>query len=230
MVISKIWHFTKYGGYTVKSGYDLAIKLRRNGVIGKKGKGECSNQSGQSGPWKHIWALQVPPKIQMFIWRCYRNVLAVRENLRRRRVDVEADCLLCGNNGKTEVHLFFRCEIARLFWFASPSHLDVHGVEGEDFLSCWECLLQKFAQVEKMDEILQIVAFGLWRIWKWRNAVVFERQSLDPMDLVRCLFMRTNEYREVHSTTKVLRSELLRPPDKTGPHRRTWQKTPSRTF
>ncbi|CAL2267792.1 unnamed protein product [Prunus armeniaca] len=29
----QIWHFIKHGRYTVKSGYDLAIKLRRNGVI-----------------------------------------------------------------------------------------------------------------------------------------------------------------------------------------------------
>ncbi|VVA41757.1 PREDICTED: reverse mRNAase [Prunus dulcis] len=153
----QIWHFTKHGGYTVKSSYDLAIKLRRNGVIGRKGEGECSNQSGQSGSWKRIWALQVPPKIRMFIWLCCRNVAAVRENLRRRHVDVEADCPLCGNSGETEVHLFFRCEIARLFWFASPLQLDAHGVKGEDFLSCWEWLLQKFAQVDQMDEILQMV-------------------------------------------------------------------------
>ncbi|XP_021800524.1 uncharacterized protein LOC110744812 [Prunus avium] len=160
----------------------------------------------------------------MFIWRCCRNVLAVRENLRRRRVDVEADCPLCGDNGETEVHLFFRCEIARLFWFATPLQLDVLGVDGEDFLSCWECLLQKFAQVDQIDEILQIVAFGLWRIWKGRNAVVFERQTLDPIDLVRCLRMQTNEYRGAHSATMVLRSELVRPPDVTCPPRRTWQK------
>ncbi|CAL9030287.1 unnamed protein product [Prunus brigantina] len=86
------------------------------------------------------------------------------------------------------------------------------------------------AQVDQMDKILQIVAFGLWRIWKGRNEVVFEGQSLDRMDLVRCLLMQTNEYREAHSTTMVLRSELLRPPDQTGPLRRTWQKPPSGSF
>ncbi|CAB4284327.1 unnamed protein product [Prunus armeniaca] len=137
----QIWHFIKHGRYTVKSGYDLAIKLRRNGVISRKGEGECSNQSGQRCPWKRIWALQMPSKTWMFIWRCCRNVLVVHENFRRRHVYVEVDCRLC----------------------------DVHGVEVEDFLSCWECLLQKFAHDEKMDEILQIMAFGLWRIWKGRN-------------------------------------------------------------
>lgn len=38
-----IWHFTKPGDYTVKSGYELAVNLQRNGEIGGKGEGESSN-------------------------------------------------------------------------------------------------------------------------------------------------------------------------------------------
>ncbi|CAL9004394.1 unnamed protein product, partial [Prunus brigantina] len=75
--------------------------------------------------------------------------------------------------------------IARLFWFASPLQLDAHRVVGEDFFSCWEWLLQKAAQMEQRDEFLPRVAFGLWRLWKGRNAVVFENQPLDPLELVR---------------------------------------------
>ncbi|CAB4298745.1 unnamed protein product [Prunus armeniaca] len=70
-----LWHFTKHGNYTVKSGYELAESLHRNGELNRKGEGECSNQKVQKSFWKGIWSL--------------------KDNLRRRRMDVENKCGLC---------------------------------------------------------------------------------------------------------------------------------------
>lgn len=38
-----IWHYTKNGLYTVKSGYLIAQDLSQNGEIGRKGVGESSD-------------------------------------------------------------------------------------------------------------------------------------------------------------------------------------------
>ncbi|CAL8993020.1 unnamed protein product, partial [Prunus brigantina] len=49
-----MWHFHKQGVYTVRSGYDLALYLKRNGELGVKGTGEGSRQSAQAAVWKGI--------------------------------------------------------------------------------------------------------------------------------------------------------------------------------
>ncbi|CAL9012588.1 unnamed protein product, partial [Prunus brigantina] len=75
-----MWHFHKQGVYTVRSGYDLALYLKRNGELGVKGTGEGSRQSGQAAVWKGIWRLRIPPKLQTFLWKACRSALAVRHN------------------------------------------------------------------------------------------------------------------------------------------------------
>lgn len=39
-----VWHFTGNGIYSVKSGYETALTLRRNGQLGIRSTGEGSNR------------------------------------------------------------------------------------------------------------------------------------------------------------------------------------------
>ncbi|CAL9015935.1 unnamed protein product [Prunus brigantina] len=80
-----MWHFHKQGVYTVRSGYDLALYLKRNGELGVKGDGEGSRASDQTAVWKGIWRLRIPPKLRTFIWKACRNALAMRHHLIKRR-------------------------------------------------------------------------------------------------------------------------------------------------
>ncbi|CAB4283736.1 unnamed protein product [Prunus armeniaca] len=90
-----MWHFHKQGVYTVRSGYDLALYLKRNGELGVKGDGEGSRQSNQAAIWKGIWRLRIPPKIRTFVWKACRNALVVRHHLKKRRVPVDNGCAFC---------------------------------------------------------------------------------------------------------------------------------------
>lgn len=49
-----MWHFTKHGGYSVPTGYELALKLRKNGEFGRKDEGEFSHGNDQKTFWKGI--------------------------------------------------------------------------------------------------------------------------------------------------------------------------------
>ncbi|CAL9013929.1 unnamed protein product [Prunus brigantina] len=222
----QVWHFTSHGGYTVRSGYEVALNLRRNGELGRKAEGETSQGNQQQRIWKSIWGLPVPPKIRTFLWKCCRNVLAVKENLLHRGIDVDTTCTLCGREGESQVHLFFTCEFARLFWFASPLQLDPSLVVGEDFIRCWANLLSKYEQVEHYSEILQACAFGLWRIWKTRNGMVFEGQVTDPRDAVECFKNQVQEFRIARMCVKPFINELPRPPEAQAEPVTSWQKPP----
>ena len=56
---------------------------------------------------------------------------------------------------EAQVHLFFKCPFARVFWFGYPSQLDVMSVEGEDFLMCWKWLLGKYGEVREGDRLMR---------------------------------------------------------------------------
>ncbi|KAL6289403.1 hypothetical protein ACE6H2_006913 [Prunus campanulata] len=226
----KIWHFNSHGAYTVRSGYEVALTLRRNGELGRKAEGETSQGDTQRRIWKSIWGVQVPPKIRTFLWKCCRNVLAVKENLRHRGLDVDTTCALCGQETETQVHLFFKCEFARVLWFASPLQLDPCQILGEDFSGCWEHLLKKYEQEEHCRDILQVCAFGLWRIWKTRNGAVFEGMRIDPLDAVECYQNQVQEFRTAQMRIKPLINSLPRPPEAQAEPVTSWRKPPYGMF
>ncbi|XVE66298.1 hypothetical protein DITRI_Ditri08aG0069500 [Diplodiscus trichospermus] len=64
-----IWHFTKSGRYSFKSGYNMLKDV--SGLQSLK----------VDGNWQHIWNLKVPPKVRHFMWQVGRNCLPTRDNL-----------------------------------------------------------------------------------------------------------------------------------------------------
>ncbi|KAL5580292.1 hypothetical protein UlMin_012734 [Ulmus minor] len=68
-----IWHHTRDGEYSVKSGYKTALSL--------DDMAECSNPQAVNKWWKSLWNLKIPPKIRNFTWRLYVFVVVLVENL-----------------------------------------------------------------------------------------------------------------------------------------------------
>lgn len=104
-----IWHHTKGGVYSVKTGYYIAQDLSRNGELGCKGRGESSAGQGRSKVWSTIWKLDVPYKLRHFIWRSRKNILMVKLNLQRRGIGLPTTCPTCGVAEETQCHMFFHC-------------------------------------------------------------------------------------------------------------------------
>ena len=61
--------------FTVKTAYRLALRLN------KQPWAEHSQSRAYKPIWRGIWALNVPPKVQTFLWRACSNCLPTRENL-----------------------------------------------------------------------------------------------------------------------------------------------------
>ncbi|XP_075475870.1 uncharacterized protein LOC142514222 [Primulina tabacum] len=68
-----VWHYSKSGKYTVKSGYWVGLE-----------NSSLSEENGVAREWGKIWNLQVPPKVKHFLWRATRNCLPVRASLQRK--------------------------------------------------------------------------------------------------------------------------------------------------
>ena len=39
--------------------------------------------------WKRIWAMNVPPKVRIFVWKAYSNILPTKANLFWKKVQVD---------------------------------------------------------------------------------------------------------------------------------------------
>lgn len=93
-----------------------------------------------------LWNLKVHLNLRHFIWKGCKNILVMHTNLQCRGIRLEPGYLFCTQDMETQVHLFFCCPFARVFWFGSPLQLGVTMVVGGDFMECWKWLCKKYGE------------------------------------------------------------------------------------
>ncbi|KAM2028772.1 hypothetical protein TB2_040080 [Malus domestica] len=109
---------------------------------------------------------------------------------------VDNVCGVCNAVDEMENHLFFRCNFSHVFWFCSPLHLNSHELEGFDFLDSWGKFHEGIKGKENAEEICQEFSFGLWRLWKNRNDIVFKGLYRQPLDVMDLWWKNINEFRK----------------------------------
>ncbi|GJV84453.1 RNA-directed DNA polymerase, eukaryota, reverse transcriptase zinc-binding domain protein [Tanacetum coccineum] len=119
------------------------------------------------------WNRCVPIKVNIFLWRLSLNKLPSRVNLDRKYIDVGSVlCPICQDDVESVNHIFFSCEMAKVFLGLL---LDVdlrHPVfanlsRGKFLFLCM--LLSKCARF-----LFKVVGGTLlWSIWNFRNRLVF---------------------------------------------------------
>lgn len=115
------WHPSKFGIFSVKSGYALARALQ------DQQQQNCPSTSFQlpHSFWKQIWHLDVPPKLKHFWWKTCNNFLATKANLLKRNCSASGMCPICLLDLEIVEHLFFDCPWTQLVWFGSQPNLRV---------------------------------------------------------------------------------------------------------
>ncbi|GAU48815.1 hypothetical protein TSUD_99870 [Trifolium subterraneum] len=103
-----VWEEERNGCYSVKSGYKLAMRY----IIG-------SDKYHLAGNWNGIWKAQAPHKARHLLWRLCRGCLPTCYRLLERRVECNLNCPVCDDEIEDEIHIFFRCAVARDSWCAA---------------------------------------------------------------------------------------------------------------
>lgn len=117
-----VWHYTSKGNYTVKSGYYVALKLDKEGLL----KADLSSHQATSSLvpsqsfWNQIWSISAQPKLKNFMWRICSNALATQENLFWRNCSHSPFCPICLVNIESVEHMLFECQWTRPIWFSCP--------------------------------------------------------------------------------------------------------------
>ncbi|CAL8078878.1 unnamed protein product [Prunus armeniaca] len=132
----------------------------------------------------------------MVSWGGKLKEIAAMEMIRRISRRAYGDCKCCQNYE----HLF-------------GGALDVSQLIVEEFSERWESILNKYEKHVNSQEILHVVVFGLWSLWKTRNSAVFEGTITNPTIMVISLQAQVQEYRVAQMLTKPLINELPCPQD-----------------
>lgn len=91
-----IWHYDKHGNNTVKSGYQIALKLKCTET--------SSSLDNSKTHWEVIWSKEIPEKIKVYIWRAARNLLRTTYNLWQRKAIKEPVCWRCQKENEDTFH------------------------------------------------------------------------------------------------------------------------------
>jgi ribonuclease HI len=154
------WPGTKTGQYTVRSGYKF---LQTEDM---KTQPSCSNLKPTEQMWKEVWSLQVPKKIQMFMWRTLKNSLPSKLNLKKKHVIEDPTCELCGALPEDILHALWVCPHAQAAWGEDTDLKELHNSNFQDFTELW-------CQVGRRDPPIDREVFSTtcWAIWHRRNKV-----------------------------------------------------------
>lgn len=175
-----IWHYSVDRNYTVKSGYESALMLKRNGQLGRRAVGESSNREQLKKVWNSVWYLPVQGKIKTFIWKALRNIMAVKEVLFKLNLTTDPLCPVCNLKEESIIHLVARCNFAQMVWHISPFRLDMRSISGDSLMEWWECLLERWKGREESMEFWAAVGNIVWGLWKNWNDMVFNETSSRP--------------------------------------------------
>lgn len=68
--------------------------------------------------WLKIWHLKLPYKLNLFLWRCLKEILQTRGIIGRYCHLDDYNCPLCAQTMETDAHLLMQCDLAKAVWFA----------------------------------------------------------------------------------------------------------------
>ncbi|GLT34293.1 hypothetical protein SLA2020_088170 [Shorea laevis] len=183
---SLVWHYDKYGNFSVKSAYLLAYNAAHD--LGM----HDTNRSLNNVEWKHLWKLQVPPKVRIFLWRAILNSLPSLDNLVKRGVSQEITCPNCHIADETLMHLLLYCPHVEPIWFGSALGLDPRQL-GVNCFSEWWRYINGIAKQMGIPSMVEQCAIICWHIWKARNEQYFEHVALNPHQILARISAMTQE-------------------------------------
>lgn len=165
------WLPVKAGAYTTKSGYEL-------------GKIHSKPESVESFSWStNIWKVKTSPKLKMFMWKATCNALPLGSALANRGLTSAEVCKRCGER-EDNIHLFLLGPFAAHVWELVPALLKPIPAN----LVSMKDLLVKARQMVSLPPVgighTPLYPWGLWFLWKARNALVFDGKIITAEETV----------------------------------------------
>lgn len=146
------WRFDAKGKYSVKNAY-RNLTMQSNVYA-----------NSDDHHWPSLWKLKIPGKVKILWWRIIKEIIPVRDVLRRRGVDLDTAFPLCANHPETIKHLFLDCSKTQEVW--SLCNLDIVRTNPDNFIL--KCIPSNLDNATLLK-----IASVLWVVWRARNNVIW---------------------------------------------------------
>lgn len=120
--------------------------------------------------WKTFWASCAIPRCKETCWRVISGYFPLKEQLFRRRVDVDPSCSFCAAEMENEDHFFLHCSAAKQVCFAS--HLAIRVDLFMSFPEFWLAAMELDG-----DEVLATIQSTVYALWEARNHICFQQHE-----------------------------------------------------
>ncbi|KAM6569605.1 hypothetical protein CsatB_017590 [Cannabis sativa] len=173
------WRLENSGLYTIKSAYTILQNSAAVDPIVQKG-------------YKQLWKIDIPPKVQHFLWRATSGCLPTRVQLNTRHVNVDNMCPFCHQAPETICHVLLNCAFNRACW--NVSSVDLGDVPVQDF-GGWFFNLTSC----NTTEVVREVAMVGWKIWAVRNDLVWNEKTCSAIEVVRSARVVLDQWKNAQS-------------------------------
>ena len=106
------WQHNTGGSYFVSLGYKLLMEDIDNTEKAKTGELGPSIMEGSQQikqMWNTLWKLNIKHKIKLFIWKCIKGALPIREAIFRRTGLGDSICRTYGESQEIVEHVLLSC-------------------------------------------------------------------------------------------------------------------------
>lgn len=190
---SWLWHYSKNGSYSVKSGYNLAVSTVEDGP--------SSSSEVLAVWWKGYWATKIPRKMVIFGWRGYHQILPTIKGLWYGKITKHSNCPLCGYGEDSNAHAVFWCPFSQEVWvFMEFQFLMGH----KEDISFKDVLLYATELLGKEDFAKMMIT--AWGIWVERNKKTHGHQQRTSQQIKEWV---TSYYEEVKNIITVDNGVIL---------------------
>lgn len=177
----RYWCRERSGRFTVKSAYKLLQEL----------KGDWA-PNANSGFWRRLWNLKIPPKVKNFLWRASNGFLPTKTALCMKHVPISLLCPTCVASEESTLHCLVKCGFAeacrRETGFSSVA-------DGSVSFAGW----LGAAMTQFNNTMVSRLVMLVWLVWKARNSVVWNNTYLHVDEVVRTAQFTLDQWVEAQS-------------------------------
>uniref|UniRef100_A0A803QB69 RNase H type-1 domain-containing protein n=1 Tax=Cannabis sativa TaxID=3483 RepID=A0A803QB69_CANSA len=160
------WFKENSGLFTVRSAYQLIQDSK-----------PMNGQSDNSGFWRSLWQLKVPPKVKNFLWRACTNCLPTCFQLSLRKVPIEVTCPICHGETETILHILVDCPFSYNCW--STAAIPRVASTATSFAGWFDDGLKLWTKEDRTG-----AAMLCWSIWNNRNNSVWNSKQSSVEEVV----------------------------------------------
>ncbi|VFQ91682.1 unnamed protein product [Cuscuta campestris] len=153
---------------------------------------------------KMIWNKLQIPKISLFMWKAFNNILPYPENFSRFNLALPSQCSFCLNGPQDLNHTLFQCQLSFRIWRFFSALFDGPIPSREDTLhdTCmkwwistpWNKLQDKITSV--------LPGFIAWGLWKAHNEVKYAGKAFKEGTIIATIMKTIQQWIWIHKGKK----------------------------